>query len=456
MSQFGKEAEERLLQSVRDVQSYIVDGDTPDDAIVKVARERRLHPDMLPLLVQATNVGRQGYQREKCSGQGVLCQIAEFPLARIENVKAALYPAKPAAPSAVLKAATVSKEYSQPPKPVPVYEKAAMEKVASAKLPDSYFQQPTPGYQGDPKTNVMRMQSQKMAVQQEISNAKVAEITARDQFLTAMGRVASYFKTASHDRLPLAEVEWNARRIFGPLATDVFNYVSTRTKEARASDPPRVARPVDVAAEPYVSIKAAIENAVKYADARQAVKDLEAGAAEKIAEITRPFYDRHTTGTTRVLGAVSSTYSPVKVGSLLTSVAAGMGANLGAGMRSAVSPKPTTDLISDIGLELDDPQHNDELKAIESKGMLNDFMANDEVIAGFDPQEVAEAYNEIVQLAPSSAAQPAIMRPLLRKRLSAGAVEPFEAQQMADIEKTVRQTAQVGRQGGQNVSPVLV
>jgi hypothetical protein len=386
----------------------------------------------------------------------VLSQLAEFPLARIENVKAALYPAKPAAPSAVLKTSSVSKEYSQPPKPVPTYEKAAMEKAASAKLPDSYFQQPAPGYQGDPKTNVMRMQSQKLAVQQEISNAKVAEITARDRYLASMSRVASYFKAASHDRLPLAEVEWNARKLFGPSATDVFDFVATRIKEARAGNPPRIARPVLVTQEPYASIKAAIDNAVSYVEARQAVKALEAGASTKIAEITRPFYERHTTGTTRVLGAVSSTYSPVKVGSLLTSVAAGMGANLGAGMQSAIQPKPTSDLISDIGLELDDPQHNDELKAIESKGMLNDFLANDEVISGFDPQEVAEAYNEIVQLAPSSAAQPAIMRPLLRKRLSAGAVEPFEAQQMADIEKTVRQTAQVGRQGGQNVSPALV
>lgn len=456
MSQFGKEAEERLLQSVRDVQSYIVDGDTPDDAIVKVARERRLHPDMLPLLVQATNVGRQGYQREKCSGQGVLCQIAEFPLARIENVKAALYPAKPVAPSAVLKTSSVSKEYSQPPKPVPSYEKAAMEKVASAKLPDSYFQQPAPGYQGDPKTNVMRMQSQKMAVQRELADAKVAEITARDRYLAAMSRVANYFKTASHDRLSVAEVEWNARKLLGPLATSVFDFVATRTKEARASGPPRVARPVLLTQEPYASIKAAIDNGYKYVEAKQHVAKLTAEAETKIAEITRPFYDRHTAGTTRVLGAVSSTYSPVKVGSLLTSVAAGVGANLGAGMRSAVQPKTTSELISDIGLELDDPQHNDELRAIESRGMLNDFMANDEVISGFDPQEVAEAYNEIVQLAPSAAAQPAIMRPLLRKRLSAGAVEPFEAQQMADIEKTVRQTAQVGRQGGQNVSPVLV
>lgn len=454
MAQFGKEAEERLLNCVRDVQAYIVDGDSPDDSIIKVAREQRLHPDMLPLLVQAVNVGRQSYQREKCSGQGVLCQLAEFPLARIETVKAALYPDKPAKPSSVLKSSAVSGEYKQPPQPIMAYQKSAAEKLASTKLPESYFQQPEPGYRGDPKTKVAKMQSAKLKIAREIDQAKTAEIAAHGHLLRSLGRVANYFKQASSDRLPLAEVEWNAVRMYGPLAADVMNYAAGRmtTKEARASGPPRVARPVSAADEPYRSIQLAIDAAEKYAEARRNTSHMEDAATEKIAQVMLPFAEHFPTPSMGVLGRPAQDFSGrSKAASLLTPLMAGMGASFA----TAARPKATPDLIDDMNMELDDPQHNDELKGIEAKAMLNDLLANDEVIAGFDPQEVTEAYNEITQLSPSSASQPALMRPLLRKRLTAGAVEPFEAQQIADIEKTVRQTNQVGRQGGQNVSPVL-
>jgi hypothetical protein len=459
MAQFGKEAEEQLLNHVRDVQSYIVDGDSPDDAIVKVARDARMHPDMLPLLVQAVNVGRQGYQREKFSGTGILNQVAEFPLARIENIKAALYPAKPQQPSGVLKASAVSADYGRPPKPVISYEKAAHAKLASAKLPASFFVQPEVGYKGDPKTKVARMQTAKEQVAREIDNAKVAEVTARDRFLVAMGRVADYFKQADYNRLSLAEVEWNAERLYGALATDVIDYVAARnrSKEARAAVAPRIARPVLPSDRPYADIRLAIDLGRKYADARRHVKDLEGAATEKIAQIMRPFSEHFPTPPMGLLGRPPQDFSGQnKAASLLTAIGAGIGSGVGGSMRQAMQPKATPDLISDMGMELDDPAHNDELNGIEAKAMLNDLLANDEVISGFDPQEVSEAYNEITQLAPSSATQPALMRPLLRKRLTAGAVEPFEAQQIADIEKTVRQTAQVGRQGGQHVSPVLV
>jgi len=454
MTQFGKEAEDRLLRCVRDVQAYIVDGDSPDDSIIKVAQEQQLHPDMLPLLVQAVNVGRQSYQREKYSGQGVLEQLAEFPLARIEVVKAALYPAKPSSPSAVLKASAVSQEYAAPPKPVFSYQKAATEKLASAKLPDSYFAQPAPGYQGDPKTKIARMQAAKQKIAREIENAKTAEIAARDLFLASLSRVADYFKQASYDRLPLAEVEWNALRLYGPLAGDVINYVAARnqTKEARASGPPRLARPVSQSDLPYAAIGAAIAAAEKYAAARQHTAHMEGAATEKIAQVMRPFAEHFPTTPTSVLGSQRQNKA---ASGLSTMLASGIGSGLGTQFRESMQPKSTPDLVSDIGLELDDPQHNDELKGIEAKAMLNDLLANDEVISGFDPQEVSEAYNEITQLSPSSATQPALMRPLLRKRLTAGSVEPFEAQQLADIEKTVRQTNQAGQSGGRNGSAVL-
>jgi len=74
---------------------------------------------------------------------------------------------------------------------------------------------------------------------------------------------------------------------------------------------------------------------------------------------------------------------------------------------------------------------------------MSDFMSNDPVISTYDPDEVTGAYNQIVQMAPRSAQQPAVMRGLLRKMLQQqDAMEPFEAEQVAKIEKTFKDLAE--------------
>ena len=122
-------------------------------------------------------------------------------------------------------------------------------------------------------------------------------------------------------------------------------------------------------------------------------------------------------------------------------------------MARGAQPKPTEDLVASSQTELSDPNHQNALREIEAQTMLSDFLNNDEVLSGFDPDEVLQAYNEVVSLSPHAATQPAVMRPLLRKRLAQGSYEPFEAQQIADIEKSVAQSQK--DMGGIKLSEVL-
>ena len=90
--------------------------------------------------------------------------------------------------------------------------------------------------------------------------------------------------------------------------------------------------------------------------------------------------------------------------------------------------------------DLSSPDHENELRKIRAQVMLSNMLSDPEnPISGHDPEEVLEAYNELAQLAPRAAAQPAAMQPLLAKRL-AGNVEPFEVREIGDIEKTLAQT----------------
>ena len=114
-------------------------------------------------------------------------------------------------------------------------------------------------------------------------------------------------------------------------------------------------------------------------------------------------------------------------------------------MDSARSSDKATDAASSSMADiLGDPDHENEIRRIQAQTMLSGMMANDDVISGHDPDEVLEAYNEVSRLSPRSATQPALVRPWLRKRLSQGAVEPFEAAEMANVEKTITQTQTPG------------
>jgi len=120
------------------------------------------------------------------------------------------------------------------------------------------------------------------------------------------------------------------------------------------------------------------------------------------------------------------------------------GTFLGNQLRQAIAQKPTPELVDDAALAFDAPGHTNELRQIQAQAMLSDLIRNDEVISGYEPDEVIDAYNEISAMSPRAAVQPVIMRSLLRKRLTGGAVEPFEAGQLAEIEKTIAQTSESG------------
>jgi hypothetical protein len=85
--------------------------------------------------------------------------------------------------------------------------------------------------------------------------------------------------------------------------------------------------------------------------------------------------------------------------------------------------------------KLTDPEHETALRNIRSQGTIHDLMLNDPVISGYDPQEVALAYNEISDAAPNLGDSPAIMQAMMRKRLAAGQLGDFDVKQLLDMDK---------------------
>lgn len=431
MNVFSHHDEERLLSCVKQAQRLIADGDHPDDAIVKVARLQQPHPDMLPLIVQACNVGRQAYQQEDCHDKraGVGCLLQPFQLADLDNVRESLYPKDVKAAAASTRLAAVSDDYARPPVGVPRM-RTFQEKAASVDL--TQYSPVVPDRQTMlPETAARLRLSIKKAAERAIDDATVAVKMAEDELYAALAAVKQHFKQGSHWSLDAAAKA--SRRLFGAGVNELFAYVRTdpyvKAAEAAESRKP-IVQPANVGEAPFSLIGEALRKAAALSEVRRELIETQTACAERLKKIAFPVAEPATESATPEVKSV------LKRANMFSPVLAGVSGGLASGMR----PKPTADLVRGTEAQLSSPEHIDELQAIQARAMLTDLLQNDEVISGYDPSEVMSAFNEIVQLSPSAATQSALMRPLLRQQLQSGGMAPFEAQQVAAIENTVRQS----------------
>jgi hypothetical protein len=81
------------------------------------------------------------------------------------------------------------------------------------------------------------------------------------------------------------------------------------------------------------------------------------------------------------------------------------------------------------------PEHETALRNIRAQGTLHDLVINDPVISGYDPHEVAMAFNDISEVAPSLVDNPGVLQAILRKRLESGQMADFDAKQLLEMDR---------------------
>lgn len=107
------------------------------------------------------------------------------------------------------------------------------------------------------------------------------------------------------------------------------------------------------------------------------------------------------------------------------------------------SPKGLTDFLADAGLgterDIYEALYHDEGKKrkevsehidkVRRSDILTDLYANDPILSEHDPDEVANAYQSLVSLAPEMSLQKEVARSVLRQMVASQAVSPFDADQ---------------------------
>lgn len=427
--------EQQLMDGVKLAVSFVDnDGMTPNEALKKVAEDLGYTPGFLKAACHAFNTGRQLNQWNE--NDSILDKLASFPLANYDKIHQQIWGQEKEKQASVSLGNPILPGYDDIYRDTlknfsltPLMKQAADEKptnpVVVAELNDMRMK----------KAFAQVDQAERMAEHyRHLKGAAYLELETR------LNRLEDYFKKSAYDRLHFAQVDQAASLYYGNQGKTLMNYLAERLPHEKRASEFRAswdgfAEPVDRTKEPYTLIANVIDQVREYAKAEKAA----AAANEKLASAkdgAAPFIQGATPQTT-----TPSTFSLIdeKQAGIGTALAGGAGFGVAKSLADSVGTDSDKKINSQM-MSLDSPGHIDELRRIRAQTALTQAMSDPEdPLSQFDPEDVLSSYNELVQLSPRLADQPAAIGPLLRKRLL-GNVEPFELGETLKLEKGLKDT----------------
>lgn len=424
MRPLSKEAETKLLTAIEKAAELVNKGAEPDTAIVKTAAEYNIPAGQINLMVHAYNTGRTTTQRE--SGESALEKAADFKLANAENILEALYPKAVKTAAELTREASVSTEYAVSPVGFLARRKAIMQKAAAALVPlPEHTYTPPPR---DEHAAVMRAASKKAAEKRAAEEIRRQATEAYGKAANAMEELVTYFRTPGNmsygDAIKQAALRVGDEGV--AVLTKLAAVYPWLEKQAATGKAYFGDNPI------YGHIQTVIEKLAEYKKqqaAFNATQPAPKSAAQK-PEIT----------TGSILRNPLEEPLELKKAEALPSLPTGpvsatraLGQTLYEGANSYI--KSPDEMRNDAFKDITDPDHERKLRNIRAQGVLADLVTNDPVISGHDPREVANAFNELAEVAPNFMDSSATVQALLRKRLEAGQLADFDIKQLLELEK---------------------
>lgn len=490
METLSKAEEGRITSALERAIDLVNAGSAPNDALHKVAEAERFTPPVIQRMVEAYNVSKTLSHMKHASGAD---KAKAFPLADAVAIVDRMYPPEVVSPAEKAAALRLPGEYARPEERSFMRSDPAARPLAKAAVER---------YPRDARIHTHYLCDKRLGLQKRADSAR-SEYRIKMYDLTAhIQKAASYFKFLDHEPFELVERKaageygkvgrdfmsmvheaghmrekraaqndkkenddpWNefplvekhegeafmkqtgasqaqalvrARQRMAKQKRQTGYEWKAPTKDASFDEVSRLI--FDGAREPYRSIAEGIKAAHELVGLAQAAAQSELAVEEITKEAGLPLsYEREPEPCLLdgALGVASS--RPFEKNALLPlSVLSGV-AGGALGMAGLIKEDPEA-ARRKAEMEVYDPIHDAQVRAIQTQSILNDFLSNDPVISGYDPKEVLTAYNQVSQLAPSLSTQPSVMRGLLRRMLQQeGVVEPHEAQQLADLESKLK------------------
>lgn len=438
MNKLSKEAENKLLVAIEKTAALVNSGLDPNSAIAKAASEDGIPPGHINLMVHAYNTGRTS--RQRMDGADAMEKAADFPLADAAAVLDQLYPAQVKTAAAIARSVIVSTEYGLPPTGV-LERRARQEKLARAKDIDWSMGVSAPEeYPRDPMEAMKRAYAKAESLRRGAEEARRKTAAAFDKMADTFNDITTYFRRT--DATPIPIVKEQAFLLHGDKGEQLIDQIVAVTpglaKMARHKQAVNKNSLHSVDGEVYGLISQFLDELEDYRRLKQAQHDVEKSAATISEDTLRPFVHARRS----VLDEMCSPDSEKRANGLMPWVyGASAVKNLigGAADSAQVPGNPLAE--EKMYQKLTDPDHEAQLRNIQSQAMLQDLLLNDPVISSYEPQQAIDAYNDIVQMSPRAGGQRVLMQSLLRKRLEQGAMDPFEVDQLLGMEEKQRKIA---------------
>lgn len=432
MKKLSKQAEDRLLLAIEKTAMVINDSELdPSEAIAKVANEMGVPPGHINLLVHAYNTGRT--TRQRLDGNNALERAAEFPLADASRVLELMFPDTVKTASQNRREAAISFEYTIPPSGM---LRRREKRALLANKVDWRLCEKPPEYPCDPMAAMRKAYGEAERLHRKIAEARREMAHARDKMASTFMALTDYFRQP--DAIPIRDCKEQLTIMYGNKGGQIIDEIVNVTpgllklsQHKRADNRARL-EPVD--GEPYAIVSQLLDELDEYKTKKSNYETIRKTAGEQAEAAIRPFGQPEPQSVLE--GFPSSTELEKTADSFLAPLAA---ASMLKNILSTGQPaqRATPSIVDTI-----DPEHDQQLRAIRTQTMLQDFMLNDPVISESDPEDIVSAYNEIVQIAPRAADKRLLVQTLLRRRLAQGTLDPFEIESLIGAETQQKRLAE--------------
>lgn len=428
MQMLNKSDEQKLFDGVKKAADLVDNAKlSPNDALHKVALDLSYSPGFLEKACHAFNTGRQLAQWQ--ANDSVLDKLANFPLADYTTIHERIW-GQPQE-----KAAQVVFQTNR----IPTYDSLMRTTLAKMELGE---QEKTAA--AEVSVDVDQLFHQHYHAQRQEKQAQTEKTAAEMQLNQQLSELVRYFQKSAYDRLSLAEVEHATGIEYGKAGQALMEVVAAHVPQEKRAKDYRASwsgfhKPVNFTSAPYTLITQAIKAASHFNRTTAALKTAQektASCCQKVNTLKAKYQkqdkkpqkdspyliDHEKAGFSHVLPAAGA-YLPDL---------------------SYLTNPDRTNMVQSQMKKLDSPDHVNELRKIRTQTVLNSLMSDpDNPLSEHNPEEVLNAYNEMIRLAPRLADQPALLNPLLNKRL-AGRMEPFELGEALKLETGLKSLQQGG------------
>lgn len=421
----GKDAEQLIMTAVEKTAELVNAGSDPTSSVVKVAKDLQLTPGQVNILVHAYNTGATTCQRQH--GTDVFEKSADVALADPVAALEQLYPTEIKTAAAIHRETAISFDYAVPASFLAA-RKVTAEKRAAAATVDLRPSSPAPAKPVDPEYAIKKAESDVRRCRHAIDEARRLKSASFDRMTTRFEDLVQCLRLSGAP--PFGWFRKQAGAIYGDAGTLVCDQIVALHPEfAKQADDGKLRSTKIRAFELVDNLLTAIDTFnTKQAEFVHIERVKTAEAEEAIRPFVRPRPDSIFGGPVKV---ANGAYYSNLAGNYTTRVFDSIANNM-------TDPSASPEDVNGAVKQLTDPHHESTLRNIRLQSMLTDLMTDDDIVSGYDPEQVSQAFNEINTMAPRLAEQPGAMRTAMAKRLQQGRLSDFEVSQLLGAETQLK------------------